>query len=472
MSHTPIESIVVRLKALPDPAADADVRDLRDFTKRRRFDDLRGVLDAAKVEAVGRLVTSLTVDDVLGFEDRAAKRQPAVPLKGPQRSLTQYWRFAAPTDEHDLEALVKKLNALDIVDTAYGDASGDRSTPSPPILAGAPPDPLVRSQYYLDPAPVGVDARFAWSRPDGGGASVGFVDLESGWLFSHEDLPPIATLDGVCRDIKHDMVHHGTSVLAIVAGRHGNGLGIAGIASHPRRVAVASHFRKALETDSHVTDTIASLLPHLEAGDVLLLEWQDFHGRPADVVPHIRDAIRVVSRLGAIVIECAGNGDAGKAGFNGYDLDKFDDLNREANGFEDSGAIMVGACHAALDPTGQAHDRWIHPSGVGMASNFGSRIDCHAWGEHVVTAGARRTAGPTHKDSYKGDFGGTSAAGAIIAGVAVVLQGMHIAQKKRPLSPIEMREVLAANGTPQGTAVKGHIGVMPDLKKAAAALGL
>jgi subtilisin family serine protease len=329
----------------------------------------------------------------------------------------------------------------------------------------------VASQQYLDPAPMGVDARYAWGRADACGSSVGFVDLEAGWLFEHEDLPPITVLPGVCRDVDRDVVHHGTSVLGIVAGRHNNGHGIAGIARQPRRVAVASHFRRNLGTDTHVTDTIASLLPHMDAGDVLLLEWQDFHGRPPDIMPHIRDAVRAMSRLGVIVIECAGNGDGREPGGRfGYDLDTFPVLNRTSPVFEDSGAVLVGACHSMLDDSGTGHDRWTHPIGAG--SNFGSRVDCHAWGEHVVTAGPRRQGGVTRKNSYKGDFGGTSAAGAIVAGVAVVVQGMHIAQKHRPLSPLEMREALSTQGTPQGAGVPGHIGVMPDLKRAAAALGL
>ena len=41
-----------------------------------------------------------------------------------------------------------------------------------------------------------------------------------------------------------------------------------------------------------------------------------------------------------------------------------------------------------------------------------------------------------------------------------------------PLTSDQMRKVLSRFGTPQGTGLAGHIGVMPDLKKAAHALSL
>ena len=62
---------------------------------------------------------------------------------------------------------------------------------------------------------------------------------------------------------------------------------------------------------------------------------------------------------------------------------------------------------------GQRHRR------IARAS-FGSRIDCYAWGENVTTAD-----GADNK-SYVNNFHGTSAASAIVAGAAILVQQMVV----------------------------------------------
>ncbi len=62
-------------------------------------------------------------------------------------------------------------------------------------------------------------------------------------------------------------------------------------------------------------------------------------------------------------------------------------------------------------------------------------MHCHAWGDGVVTAAAA---------GYTKGFGGTSAASAIVAGVAVpILQGMHKAAHGVPLGATALRALLA-----------------------------
>ena len=130
----------------------------------------------------------------------------------------------------------------------------------------------------------------------------------------------------------------------------------------------------------------------------------------------------------------------------------------------DSGAIMVSACHANLASQG-GHRR------IGYAS-YGSRIDCYAWGESVVTAGGGDF-GPVAGDdrSYTDSFGGTSAAAAIIAGAAILVQEMATARGgPGPLGPTQMRRILSDPTT--GTVVlaptgKQKVGVMPDLTRIA-----
>jgi hypothetical protein len=452
--------IVVRL-AQESASDEADIADLRTLATKRGLDKLSRVLEGYPQCETGRLVSSLSPSQILELENKVR-----LPESKPRRSFLSYWRLNTRTIP-DPDRLVKSLLQLDVVDLAYRELAV-RNLEAPPPSS----NPFARHQFHLDPAPVGIDARFAQTHRHGSGASVGFVDLEQGWIFNHEDLPPIVPLPGVSRDVRKEFAFHGTAVIGIVAGLNNN-LGILGIAPKLRSVSVTSHFRKATGEGTHVVDAIVAVLPHMTEGDVLLIEWQSARNSlPADSNPAVRDAIdRACHDFGIVVVEAAGNGNT--------DLDAIPGLNPN-DPAEDSGAIMVGACHSSLDPTRTAHDRWIHPDAAFHAgSNFGARVDCHAFGEHIVTAGPAKDKsvdrvgnGTRATNQYRRDFGGTSAAAAIVAGAAVALQGMHKGVKGRPLSSAEMRAVFRAQGTPQRTGVPGNIGLMPDLKKAAATLQL
>lgn len=69
-------------------------------------------------------------------------------------------------------------------------------------------------------------------------------------------------------------------------------------------------------------------------------------------------------------------------------------------------------------------------------------------------------------NSYFFGFGATSGASAIIAGAALLLQGLYLRGFGKLLSPLQMRELLAnpARGTTQGRGVVGNIGIMPNLR--------
>jgi hypothetical protein len=193
--------------------------------------------------------------------------------------------------------------------------------------------------------------------------------------------------------------------------------------------------------------------------------------------------ILVTTNLKIVVIEPAGNGvvcciqnsspclNCRVLGSHGNDLDLFTDmgnriLNRNIPGEfrEDSGAIMVGsAIHT------YPHIRMTRTN-FNSESNYGSRVDCYAWGEQIWTTG-----GPD-PDDYNNKFGSTSGASAIIAGVALIVQSLAKANSfginpsNSTYSPLEIRSILSdpANGTLSNdpNPVTGdRIGVMPDLVK-------
>ena len=132
------------------------------------------------------------------------------------------------------------------------------------------------------------------------------------------------------------------------------------------------------------------------------------------------------------MIEAAGNGH--------HDLDVFQQaisgnrfvLSRtHPDEFKESGAIMVGGSTSTYP-----YQRWAQS---GQGSCFGSRIDCFAWAQRVRTC----LVVPFFGDVYD-DFGGTSSASAIVAGAALLIEGVAENSPGPRLAPGPMRSVAVA----------------------------
>jgi len=364
---------------------------------------------------------------------------------GEPRSLADYWRLDVTGAPAPLGEIAAALEGIPGVALVY-EEPGVRDAAQPAD------DPLSGSQHYLDAAPFGVGARWLWDQPCGDGAGMQFVDLEQGWLRGHEDLPAYQVIygengDGNVINGGPYIGDHGAAVLGIVAGLD-NDLGIIGMAPQVATRTV-SHWTVA-GGNMHVADALAYAAMSTPRPNVILLEVQTDDGHPVETDAVVRDVIRCATVRGIVVVEAGGNGQ--------LDLDAWGDgkkkyrLNRASKDFIDSGAIVVGAARAALP-----HDKWPF-------SNWGSRMDCYAWGEGIVTAGGY---GTDHRGTgYTGVFSGTSGASAIIAGCALLLQGRAWNLGGTPLPPLVMRSLLSnpLTGTPQGADVTKHIGVMPNLQ--------
>ncbi len=303
---------------------------------------------------------------------------------------------------------------------------------------------------HLQPAPDGVDALFAWTQDGGDGAGQRLADIEGGWMVDHEDLvdhrPKI--LGGIIQS-----PIHGTQVLGVICAVD-NSLGFVGVAPRVASVLLVSQSGQT----GNVPDAIRLAVENLSPGDVLVLEVQlDTTPRlPAEADPSIFDRVRAATARGIVVIAAGGNG--------ACDLDLqqapgqtvFD---RGNPAFRDSGAILVGACEVRQLP-----DRQV-PRARHSSSNFGSRIDCYAWGDAVLTTDAYDiTSRRRSVSKYTNAFSQTSAATAIIAGAALSLQGMAERKTGRRLTPGRLRELFRTVGTPSAD-VTDRIGLMPDLKR-------
>ena len=398
----------------------------------RGLEALRNRFPDVVIEPLIRSVTPARLQAMMRDARRAAGANAR-----PVPDLNNFFSIALPR-EISPDEVVAAARQQDAVELAYVQAPPTRR----PVTATD--DPRAATQGYLDAAPGGIDARFAWTVPGGDGTGVTFVDQEGGWRLDHEDLVGgrIRLLSGVNKESPD----HGTSVLGEVLSQD-NTRGCIGIA--PLATGrVISEWRT--NSNYSISDAIISAYANTQYGDVLLIETQETIGGssflPVEVYLDIWAAIRVVTWLGLVVVEAGGNGSNDLDSYR-HPTDGFILQPGHAN-FRDSGAILVGAGSSAAP-----HRR------LGF-SNYGRRVNCYAWGENIVT-----TDGPS-TTAYTTTFGGTSGASPIIAGAAVVLQALAKRKTGRRWSPQKMREVLSevANGTPAANPGSDKIGVMPNLR--------
>jgi len=402
------------------------------------------MIDAAKLESIER-------------------RAAAASIPSPQ--LASYFAILVPRGVAATE-VETEVAAWPHVEFAYVEGR-----PGPPPSVNAADDPLSANQGYLLAAPTGIDAHFAWAEADGSG--IGFVDLEQGWTLDHEDLPksiPMIGPGSFFPDKFQIWINHGTSVLGIIAGVD-NDKGIVGIAPHTSVRVVSQWFEPPGQEPFFGTAiAIALAIAEMQKGDVLLIETTappapKFGWVPAEVDPLVFALIQTATGLGITVLEPAGNNleKPGVRDIGGSNLDAFTTnggkfvLNRASPDFKDSGAIIVGAATSTVQ-----HERLLF-------SNYGSRVDCYAWGQSITTCGMVLNvpnSGSSLQTFYTEYFGGTSGATAIVAGAAVLLQSWALTWFGSVLNPTVLRALLSDQGlnTASKTPLNDRIGVMPNLR--------
>jgi hypothetical protein len=398
---------------------------------------------------VTNLFTSLNPETIETLICKAVKSDPTYqPL-----SFFDYYSVGCDSDSEAKE-IVERLAEQDVVDLTYIET---HSATPPSVHTQS--NPLSLYQGYLNPAPAGIDAKYAWEFPGGnGGGNVGFIDIEQGWKFNHEDIS-VHQLPTTGRSHwQHE--DHGAAVLGVIM-MQDNQVGGIGITPEANGYVI-SQWRP--DGTFNTADAIMAAIGHLKFGDIMLLEAQSYDVLntrqiwPIEILDANFQAIRLATALGIVVVEAAGNGMYRQ----GNNLDLFRDrngaysLNRASDSFMDSGAIVVGAA------SGEVPHVRIN------ASNYGNRVDCFAWGNNVVTAGRLPRWSAASTNCYTAKFGGTSSASAIIAGAAIAMQCIAEAKYGTRLGPIRMRDILS--NQLYGTAsLNGHkidkIGVMPDLRK-------
>lgn len=456
----PSGMITVRLTPEASPV-NGDIENINNLLSHAKIFKLKGleqVIESFDSPNSSRLIQSVSVEKILAMEHEAAKSNFP-----PLHSLTQYWRIdLRGWSRERIDQILEKLNSLNEVELAREDP-----IPTPPTVTPGD-DPYNVDQGYQDAAPDGIDARWMWTQQNGEGAGIGIVDVEFGWLETHEDLTD-KNPTHIYGDDHPSWIDHGTAVLGVILATDNN-VGVVGCAP-----AISSVRMVSIWTDDgtpggiyNTSDALLDAIEVMSTGDILLIEVEELF-KPVEIYDDRLDAIRLATARGILVVEAAGNGN--------YDLDAWTTvagthavaglqrLNRASTDFVDSGAIMVGASEPDLP-----HNRW-------EGSNYGSRIDCFAWGEKVTTTGYGDldNGGGNPNKEYTDTFDATSAAAPIIVSAAALLQSRYKAVTGGfLLSNVQIREILSdpMTGTAQGSGRPGNIGVMPNLAAIVPALEL
>lgn len=400
---------------------------------------LQAALDRAGVREARGLFAALPAGRLEALEQAARARS-----REPIPDLRSWHRLSLPPGA-DVERVLAALRALSQVEHA-----NPAPRPAPPP---ATPDYTWRQTYY-DPAPQGSDMDYMHTLPGGKGAGVTVVDMESGWDFSHEDLP-IGFWQLISGNMAGDLpepdttalpgtgyyTNHGTAVVGQLVARD-NGIGVTGgVPNANLRLATPTFLIFYLPAVG-----IANVAAQLYPGDVLLLEmqWSDQWNTllPLEWDPAVYDAIRLATQAGIVVVEAGANG--------GRNLDDPVFGGRFNRTLFDSGAILVGAGDVARARL--------------SFSSYGSRVDVQGLGKGITTTGYGDLHGFLPGNTYTATFGGTSGASPIVASAAVSIQGYLKATGRPVLTPAQMRTLLVSTGTPQtGT---GKIGPYPNLRAA------
>lgn len=430
-------------------------------------------------------VVPARVQNLLSEEEFESKRQEKVAEGFADFPDFNRW-YVFPTSDADVaKTILSVLLSSDQVKFAHPDMKlYPASIPSTPSSI---PNLFPRQDYLDSPVNVagGLNVTAAWEQGLSGVGST-LIDVELNWNFEHADLnvsiensPMLLEKNNGVYQIFHpdhindqEAIQHGTAVLGIIAAQD-NGAGITGIA--PNTLVRTLPMYPTLGATLSSLTVYAEMNAKVKPGTIILFElqapgisgkpcWeQDALGAwvptgclPLEAYNAGFDGLKALSYKGATVIEGAGNGNVDLDDSNNQACLSCPDLSKLS-----TGAIMVGASN------GSKMER--EPS-----SNCGKRVDLFAWGKNVVTAGYGDH--PVSKSNnvnewYTSQFGGTSSASAMIAGIASLLQeharnlyGSNLDPNQFVyLSNAAVKQALSASGVAQfdsGCA----IGKQPDVE--------
>lgn len=383
-----------------------------------------------------------TEDDLIRLEARALANTQTEPADlGGMLSVRP-----AKSDADGVWAAAQALQKLDAVEFVTL-ASLDQPPP-PPLPYDITPTTALLSDRQTYRGTNGINIDGAWAARGARGQGVRVTDCEYSFNVAHEDLrnvvaqqPGVSAYYIVAPDFTDD---HGTAVLGIL-GSAENNYGMTGTIPE----AVLRFYGEYATVNSATQYRAAAVTAALAAsspGDVVLLEMQTTGAQggygPAEYDQAVWTATKTGTDGGIHVVAAAGNGSE--------NLDALEYANYRNRG--DSGAIIVGAgnqARAKMD-----------------FSTYGTRVNVQGWGDYIVATlgyGDLATYGGDHNQKYSTNFAGTSSASPIVTTAVAAVESITRLALGRPLTPSEMRTLLATTGKPQTGDTNKNIGPLPDV---------
>jgi len=430
------------------------------------IDQIQSVLDAYPTAKIER---SVSID-----EDKLdALKEELEELSGKQLADFNSIYHIKVSDPDTAVQVMRALKDIGTVEKVYPGqkVSLDNLTTTPDLTSSH------QGYLYSESTHGGLNAEAAWNAGIYG-QNVELVAGDGGVNHGHLDLPlsiPGSTHGLGCTEINTDpicqnRVSHGTAVAGILAALD-NGHGVTGFAP-------SSVFSM---TGSSV-DTPLALINggYVNPGAVFVFNMRivgplnpngvcgttTYGCLPPPANSEAFDAIEYAIAAGITVVSTGGNGEISLDDPTAYYPDQ------RLLYQEDSGAIIVAASQGANKQ-------------IASFSNYGTPIDCFAWGQGVVTTGYDcnapgkdceiysqwyGTTSPippnTDPNAYFIDaFGGTSASAPMVAGAAALVQSYAkqvMGETTRYIAPLKMREILVNSGVPQANG-GGYIGMQPRI---------
>jgi len=381
------------------------------------------------------LLCSLSFDELEELYQRAEARDP-----GFQRpNLERYYREVTFRNDEELEAAAQLLEELYPVGRY-----GEFPVRAAPVIASCVPP---RERFMIPPHLLGNNTI--------GKFRVALI--ERGWEINgvgrHPGLEHLELeTSGVPRFGEEG--EHGVAALGVLAGIRASSP--FGIYPNPAKVVIAA-IDRAKTCTNNIADAICWSLTKLSAGDVILVEVQKETAGcvvPVEVEHAIANAISLATALGITVIEPAANGR--------MRLDAQLNLPGLRQPFlSDSGAIVIGAGMFI-------NGKWHRDD----CTNYGPRIDCFGPGDPTHTFGNYPVADPDGftdpEQMMTCGFSNTSAAAALIAGIALIVQDAAQRRFGAPFHPKVLRHLLRDPRNGVECAPREEVGVMPQFEKLAA----
>jgi subtilisin-like proprotein convertase family protein len=303
-----------------------------------------------------------------------------------------------------------------------GGAPASHGLPADTLLTAAPNDPQFVNQWHFNQL---GDIQSIWAEFDGTGIKVAIYD--EGVQYTHTDLNDNydaslhITVNGVTYDGANVGNHgHGTSVAGIIAAEGNNGEGGIGIA-HGATIVGVNIFDTGSALNINAADPAAFMLA-IEQGtnfDVLNNSWGSTPGFAAAQNVNVAGsfAAKVVAAWETVVED-------GRDGLGTIVVKSSGNESRNSNG-ESSNSSRYTITVAAVRDNGFASSYSNHGADTLVSASAGDFAEYGGLG--IVTTDLLGTDGynlrPDNNTSsdYTDDFGGTSSAGPMVAGVATLM---------------------------------------------------